>query len=85
MHDSTRLKWRNLTKRRKTSKSVLLVLVAPGEIDGLEARSAWRYVSPAKDSGSDNAWRITRGIPRVELGMASLELSSGWRMNTRNP
>jgi len=24
-------------------------------------------------------------IPRVELGMASLELSSGWRMNTRNP
>jgi len=24
-------------------------------------------------------------IPRVELGMTSLELSSGWRMNTRNP
>jgi len=30
-------------------------------------------------------WVISHGIPRVELGMTSLELSSRWRMNTRNP
>jgi len=36
-------------------------------------------LSSTRDRGS------AHDIPRVELGMTSLELSSEWRMNTRNP
>ncbi|QCE10714.1 hypothetical protein DEO72_LG10g1945 [Vigna unguiculata] len=57
-----------------------------------EVLGAWRYVFSAKRFGGMMRLALELGIGvkhvaflELWLGMTSLELSSGWRMNTRNP